>query len=361
MSEAVADILFLCRCLSVDDSAAAVSALRSEICTGEIDWRQIADLAADHFLTPVLWVSLSRKRLAPHLPEDAREFLRYVHGLNVERTKALRAEVLQIASSLNEVGVEPILLKGAINLSDSAYGDFGARMMSDIDILVSEAEIPQVLRALADFGYLPPDEEKRHAHAYSDLHKPGKTCGIDLHWHFGFQKEIVTYVDVRREAVLLETNPLKLLAPSPKHRVFHNMFHAQIQNSNQLLGIVPLMQLCDFAALGRYHAGTVDWAWLCAVARRHNMIRALRAYVHLAVELFGLPRPPEFPESFRDRLHSQRCLAQLRHPALMSFAQQWGSLTHVLKPLRVSSNYGCSTNRIVINVFRLRLIYDQYR
>jgi hypothetical protein len=83
MSEAVADILFLCRCLSVDDSAAAVSALRSEICTGEIDWRQIAELAADHFLTPVLWVSLSRKRLAPHLPEDAREFLRYVHGLNV--------------------------------------------------------------------------------------------------------------------------------------------------------------------------------------------------------------------------------------------------------------------------------------
>src|SRR6187200_1035391 len=57
MSASADEFLFLCRCLSVDDCPAAVSALQEEIRTGEIDWRRIAELAADHFLTPALWVS----------------------------------------------------------------------------------------------------------------------------------------------------------------------------------------------------------------------------------------------------------------------------------------------------------------
>jgi hypothetical protein len=81
----LANFLSLCRCLSVDDSPGALSALRRKIYAGQVDWRQIARLAADHFLTPALWVSLSRKRLEADLPEDACDFLQHVYRLNVER------------------------------------------------------------------------------------------------------------------------------------------------------------------------------------------------------------------------------------------------------------------------------------
>jgi hypothetical protein len=154
----IANFLLLCRCLSVDDSATAVASLRKEIRADEVDRRQIAQLAADHFLTPALWVLLSRKGLAADLPEDARDFLQYVHRLNTARNTTIRAEVLQIASSLNEVGIEPILLKGAIHLFDSAYGDFDARMMSDIDLQVPEADISRALMGLAKLGYRPAGE-----------------------------------------------------------------------------------------------------------------------------------------------------------------------------------------------------------
>jgi hypothetical protein len=357
----LANFLFLCRCLSVDNSAAAVSALRKEICTGDVDWRQIAQVAADHFLTPALWVSLSRKGLSTDLPDDAREFLQYVHSLNVARNKAIRAGVLQIASSLNEAGVEPILLKGAINLFDNPYGDVGARMMRDVDILIPELEIAPILTALAKLGYSPEVEARWHTHTYSFLGRPGETWGLDLHRYLGYQNDIVPPVDVRREAVALETDGLRLLAPSPRHRMFHNMFHAQLQNQCQALGLIPLMQLHEFAVLGQHYSELVDWRWLALTVRRRKIRRALRAYVHLAVELLGFVRPPEIPGGLGAKLHHRRCLAQLRSPAVLSLARQWGSVTDVLKPLYIANRYGCATNPLVINFFRLRRVYEALR
>jgi hypothetical protein len=139
------------------------------------------------------------------------------------------------------------------------------------------------------------------------------------------------------------------------------MFHAQVQNQNYMLGLVPLMQLCDFAALGRHRYGTVDWAWLGATVRHHGMRRVLEAYVHLAVQLLGLRRPSEIFESFRAKLHHRRCLTQLRHPVILSVAWQLGAPLAVLTRPYVSAKYGCSTNPLVINFFRLRVIYDFLR
>jgi Uncharacterised nucleotidyltransferase len=361
MSEAVANILFLCRCLSVDDSPAGVSALQREICAGQVDWRQIAKLAADHFLTPALWVSLSRKRLESHLPEDARDFLQYVHGLNVQRNEAVRAEVLRIAASLNGVGLEPILLKGAINLFDSAYGDFGARMMTDIDILILETEIARALPPLEKLGYGPAGEGAWKAHTYTPLCKPGANWSLDVHRYFSYQRDIVTPTDVQRESVPLETDGARLFAPSATHRVFHNVYHAQLQNRQHALGLIPFMQLYDFAALGRHHGRGIDWAWLRTTACRHDIASALESYMHLAVELFGFARPAEFPEGFRAKLHLRRCLAQLRHPFILTLVQHWGALTEVFTPLYLMTYYGCSMDLLTINFFRLRMLYDLLR
>jgi hypothetical protein len=355
-----ANFLFLCRCLSVDHSPAAIATLREEMRAGEVDWRQIAQLAADYFLTPALWVSLSRKGLKADLPEDARDFLQYVHGLNVERNKSIKAQVLQIASRLNQVGVEPILLKGAVHLFDSAYGDLGARMMRDVDILVSEDEIERVLEVLAELGYRPTGKAW-HPHMYSVLCRPGETWSFDLHRYLGYQRDIVAPGDVRREAVTLEADGLKLRAPSPTHQVFHNMHHAQLQNQCHVLGLLPLMQLYDFAALCRHHTGAVDWTWLRAIARTHGLDSPLRAYVHSAVELFGLPRPCAIPVSVRAKLHHRRCLAQLRHPMTLYLVQQLGGVTGAFRPLHVRDRYGCGTNPLVITFLRLRLVYDVFR
>jgi Uncharacterised nucleotidyltransferase len=361
MGETLENFLFLCRCLSVDDSPDAVCALHEEIRTDRVDWQQIARLAADRFLTPALWVSLSRKGLGADLPENARDFLQYVHSLNVERNRNTKAGVLEIASSLNGVGVEPILLKGAIHLFDSAYGDFGARMMVDIDILIPETEIVQVLAALAKLGYRVDGDEIWTAHAYSHLYRPGEAWTLDVHRYLSFQRNIVAPADVQREAVPLETDRVRLLAPSPTHRLFHNMFHAQLQNQNYMLGLVSLMQLCDFAALARHHYNSVDWAWLVATAREHGLRRALEAYVHLAVKLLGLQRPSEITEGFRAKFHHWRCLAQLRHPLVSSFVQQLGVRTDVFTRLSVSTTYGCSMNPAVINFFRLHVAYRLLR
>jgi hypothetical protein len=86
------------------------------------------------------------------------------------------------------------------------------------------------------------------------------------------------------------------------------------------------------------------------------MAPALQAYVHLAVELFGLARPPEILKSFRAQLHLRRCLAQLRHPAILSVVRRWDALTHPFIARHLDAYYDCGTNRVVINFFRLRML-----
>ena len=50
------------------------------------------------------------------------------------RTSFARAESL--ISALNVTGIEPVILKGGVNLFEPAFGDPGARMMRDLDCLV---------------------------------------------------------------------------------------------------------------------------------------------------------------------------------------------------------------------------------
>jgi hypothetical protein len=139
------------------------------------------------------------------------------------------------------------------------------------------------------------------------------------------------------------------------------VYHAQLQNRQHVLGLIPLMQLCDFAILGRHHGGAVDWAWLYANARHYGIGRALQSYVHLAVELLGFSRPSDIPEVFRDNVHLRRCVAQLRRPAVLSLVRQWGALTDVFTALYLDTYYGHSTNPLTINFFRWRMLYDLFR
>jgi hypothetical protein len=230
-------------------------------------------------------------------------------------------------------------------------------MMTDVDILILEAEIKRTLEVLAKLGYRADDQAKWHTHAYSDLYRPGETWSLDVHRYFGYQKHVVTAAEVWRDAVKLDVDRPRLLAPSPTHRVFHNMFHAQIQNQNYALGVVPLMQLYEFAILCRRYTEVIYWEYLRTTAQKHRMSRPLQAYVHLAVELLGLSRPLAIPITFGAELQRRRCLVQLRWPSVLSRVQRLGVIAQLFNPLYISSRYGCSMHPIVINMYRLRLAF----
>ena len=59
-----------------------------------------------------------------------------------------------MVSTLNAVGIEPVLLKGAAHLADGIYPDPGVRIVGDVDLLVPAGSAPDALPSLLRSGFV---------------------------------------------------------------------------------------------------------------------------------------------------------------------------------------------------------------
>ena len=153
MNPQIAALQFITRCLADDARPESISALRTAIHSGQLSWKAVVSLANNHLLTPAMWVLLTKKNLTDKLPDELRDYLRELHQLSKERNAQLRAQLLEAVRQLNRIDIAPVLLKGAMHLVTDVYGDPGARIMSDIDLLVPGENIEDCLTALHGLGY----------------------------------------------------------------------------------------------------------------------------------------------------------------------------------------------------------------
>jgi hypothetical protein len=89
----------------------------------------------------------------PHLPEDIAARLRKLSVANARRSLAQIAELRRLAQLFAAAGVRVLVLKG-VALAVQLYGDPGARVARDIDLLVDPAEFAKARRLLAQAGYV---------------------------------------------------------------------------------------------------------------------------------------------------------------------------------------------------------------
>jgi Uncharacterised nucleotidyltransferase len=122
--------------------------LRAMVRAHAIDWERVLRQASGDLVLPALAAALRDLDLSRSVDEELRAFLEAVHGANVERNRELRGELRAVIGVLNRVGIEPVLLKGAIRLVDGLYPDDGWRMLRDLDLLVPEARWAAAVQAL---------------------------------------------------------------------------------------------------------------------------------------------------------------------------------------------------------------------
>jgi len=143
----LAQIRFLCRCLMPDYAPLPEEALRGA------DWPQIFQIAGEHLVTPPLAGALARSPHWASLPPEYRDYLSAVRELNQLRNATLRRELLTAIREINRLGVEPVLLKGAICLMSRPYEGSEDRVMGDLDLLVPVDAIEPVFGMLQQRGY----------------------------------------------------------------------------------------------------------------------------------------------------------------------------------------------------------------
>ena len=126
---------------------------------------------------------------------DRSPSLLVLRGLAHDYALALKAAVVQeqesrrVIQALNQAGVAVILLKGA-DLRLRVYGDPAVRPMTDLDLLISPAQLRQGLAALARLGYSPassnrdpkPGFREQFGHEITLEPPAGGRLLVDLHW-----------------------------------------------------------------------------------------------------------------------------------------------------------------------------------
>jgi hypothetical protein len=144
-----ADCLLLCCARSHLDGEAKPRA--RELVREGVDWERLLALAARHNLLPLLHDRL-RDLDDEQIPQEVLAQAESAYYLNLRRNVLLQHELGQIVGSLNEQGIEVIVLKGGA-LAWTVYATPALRPMCDLDLLVRPEQIESFSLVVEGLGF----------------------------------------------------------------------------------------------------------------------------------------------------------------------------------------------------------------
>jgi hypothetical protein len=115
-------------------------------------------------ILPFIKRELARFGLMDLLPEHVRRGWKEAEENMVRKNLALLSEMERIVQSLAREGVRVVLLEGA-SLMINTYRSAAVRPLYDLELLVSEEDMPCARRIVSLLGYGPCTPKERHSHS----------------------------------------------------------------------------------------------------------------------------------------------------------------------------------------------------
>jgi hypothetical protein len=329
----------LCACLSFESPAGPASeSVREKLGSGSIDWEDLVEAASHHLVLPALYWELRRKQLLSSIPADLCQYPQMLHEANVARNRRMIALAIEITRRLNQLQVEPVLLKGVGNIVAGLYSEPGMRYVGDIDLLVPEERLSDCVKILQAAGCEIGDWS-------SDFHvrllRKEEHVTVELH-----QKIVTGRFEslLNAEAVIRDSMPVIIgdagaLMPSAEHRIIHNVVHTQLLDDSYAQGRIRIRHLHDFVLLARTLGDEIDWRRIALLFERNHHLGALSGYILAGESLLGEPMRREVRITPCARLYVAYVLSQNRWLWLM----RAGSVVRLL--IRLGASLRCTFAR----------------
>ncbi|HTY69606.1 MAG TPA: nucleotidyltransferase family protein [Alphaproteobacteria bacterium] len=285
------------------------------------DWTRPLALANAHLVSPAMYASLAGANALASIPNDTREYLALLYGLNRDRNRALRRQAIELLAALNAAGIYPLLLKGALSLFGGLYPDVAARMIRDLDILVPAAQLGDATRTLGSLGYAVIARYEAGHNAYGDFARPHDPGAVDVHLELVETPYLLPATEVWARAKPKEAAPgAVFFVPSPSDAALHHLLHAQVHHrANFYRGVLELRQLHEFALLIE-RCADVDWEAIQTRLAAHRLDLVLESYALAAQRLFDCGWPLPQPPSSRAIAQCRRGFIRLCWPMLAMIA-----------------------------------------
>lgn len=260
--------------------------LRGEIPVG-IDLLPVVQDANNMLVTPTLHDAIVDHHAYAEIPSDIRAYIRLVRHLNSERNSHLKTQAIAAIRSLNDVGIEPLVIKGAASLLTESSERLGLRMMADLDFVIDPNDLSRGTAALLRAGYHFSFEDEG-SHACATLYRPEDAGCIDLHHRLPGPAGILEQLDLVDAEEWVEIDGVRARIPSATARVAHLVIHDMIHDRRLRAGTMDLRHLLDVSTLIRAGA-SIDWKALSAGFRSNTMLTlsfevymmSLREFLHI--------------------------------------------------------------------------------
>jgi Uncharacterised nucleotidyltransferase len=215
----------------------------------------LARLAGRHYVTPMLAACIADPELRQRLPEDFALYLDFVHTENSRRNHALRVQLRETAGCLNEIGIEPVVLKGAIRLVDGLYPDLGWRFMRDLDLLVPRDRRFDVVARLASIGYSftlePAELPVQHRHL-PPLGRDSDGAVVEIHTELVPARPVFCDAEnVLARSRLVDLDGARVRLPQAVDQLAHLIGHDRFDGHLHLSGTFLLRSVFETALLCR--------------------------------------------------------------------------------------------------------------
>lgn len=261
-------------------------------------WQGIIDFANQHLLIPTLYSAFIQKDLMHLVPDKLIvEYLTTLYGYNKARNEAIVKQLEEMCYLFSTIGVKPILLKGAVALSEGYYSHIGARVMMDVDILVPEDKIEKCVGLLETArGYKPVDPEKPlwHNHQYRRIYSERDTAALELHRyplnsacrHYFSETELIKHIRPSKtveNAYVLE----------PSFDLYLIFLHSELHDAGHKKGLLSMRSMHHAAVIVSSCKKELDWTLPAVEISKHSLAKEWGDYLYVLNRLFDIQVPED--------------------------------------------------------------------
>ena len=295
LSPQQAAALSLLRALAAATGVEQVKELRA--LSQSADWPRLVNWLQAQQLAPLAHCAL-READARLVPDEALAALQQAYDRAIAQAMPRRRELIRLVRLLRTQRVDPVLLKGAALVAQTAHADEAPGLTDDIDLLVCPEQADTARHTLEALGYKP-----RFASdgpfAWQDMAggelqmfgtRPGQGL-VKLHWRVypGDWARLASGLDEEapwRRLRSLTLEGLKVQQLHPTDALIHLCLHAIVNHqftANELRLLVDIHQLV--------RAEEVNWADVAEAAQRQRACTVVHTALSYARVLLNTPVP----------------------------------------------------------------------
>jgi Uncharacterised nucleotidyltransferase len=255
------------------------------------NWEKIIEVSSKHLVATSLLSNISKLTV---MPQEVADYFSALHQLNSERNAIMLKGLGEVCDALSQIGIRPVLLKGAACLVSKTYENLADRFMGDIDLIVRPEELAPAHDLLRKLGYFPdkdaPDWKGQISHHEEMVMHEETGVGIELHKTLAppILAKLLSSEEFLNRAISVNFEGACYLVLSPEDRIIHSIVHAQLHHDLQVIGAASLRCWFDVKSIVETCDRQINWQAIKMHFKANKQLPVLLGQLYLCEKFLGL-------------------------------------------------------------------------